>query len=210
MICKKCCLPIDSYTDLSTVCEGQCAGVFHAACVGLTEAQLDTLNNNIIWFCDECAMFYRNMRDGSPAKTVTNVDQELTAIRLQIMGIQNTLSLIVPPAQPAANLHSTPLSSPSQVDRTRQNSDVEVNRVNKATNTSISNSSLLATSLSAVEPILPLSSTGTENSSSQPVEAFALFLSNINSIVTEQQVSDLVSRSLDSKLPFKVKKLVPA
>ena len=191
MNCKKCCLLINSYTDLSTVCEGRCAGIFHAACVGLTEAQLDCFNENIIWFCDECAMFYRNMRDGSPADTCTNVEQQLTTMRLQITDIQNTLSLIVPTVKPATNVHSTPILSPSQINRTRQNPDVGASRENAT-------ESFNLTTLTASESV-------------EKVKRFALFLSNIDGRVPEDSITQLVDNSLgiNNVGEIKTTKLVP-
>lgn len=101
--CKKCSLRINFKADLYTVCEGYCAGFFHASCVGLIEDVLCVLSSsNIIWMCDKCISKFRKLRDEvhyDPANDATSVNKtvadEVKLLKTVVAGIQHTLSSIV-------------------------------------------------------------------------------------------------------------------
>lgn len=67
-VCKKCSLSIDNKVELFTVCEGDCAGFFHAQCVGLSENEVIVLSSSIIWLCDECMDVFRRARDSKNSR----------------------------------------------------------------------------------------------------------------------------------------------
>lgn len=135
-VCQKCSLSINFKACLYTVCEGECAGFFHASCVGLSEDALCVLSSiNIIWMCDECLSQFRRLRDGihcHPDNDATNVKavgdevkllkkvkavaDEVKLLKKVVAGIQHTLSSIVKETSKndKSPLHSTPISISSR------------------------------------------------------------------------------------------------
>lgn len=189
--CKKCCQSIDSYADLFTVCEGDCAGLFHASCVGLKDEDIDflTLSQNALWMCDTCMSMFRKTREGIPVNTADKTDstksieQEVKDLKTAVNGILNTLSKIVPTATTSPNtpsnvLHSTPIAISSHTLFNGTNGCVA----------SVSNCD------SASRPQI-------EDEIRTNNDYFALFLSNINPYVSERDVHQMVSRALGFSEP---------
>lgn len=123
-VCRKCSLSIDPNADLYTVCEGDCACFFHAACVCLSEKDLCVLSSNIVWMCDDCMGRFRRVRDGVasdvPDDTTANneinkssIEDEVKELKNTVAGIIETLSKMVPAASTndPPPVHSTPVSS---------------------------------------------------------------------------------------------------
>lgn len=176
-VCRKCSLSINAHVDLFTVCEGDCAGCFHAACVGLSEGDLGVLSMssmNIIWMCDACSDKFRKKRDGiwhEPTEDVMNVksvEEEVNLLKTTVAGIMDTLSKIVPTAASLSDkplLHSTPIPSSSC-------------KLFNGTN---------ATGSDMNSDVRQCTTDGNE---------FSLFLTNIDESVTERDIRLMVSCAL--------------
>lgn len=180
--CKKCCRCVDGLTDLFTVCEGDCAGLFHAKCVGLKEDDIDfltrTLNSiillvNTIWMCDVCMDKFRKKRDGiwhEPAidtTDATTIEDDVRELKSTVTGILDSLSKIMKTTTStdgAKLVHSTPNSSYSP-------SDGPIGCVSNE------------------ECVQRLRDT-------TDCDTFSLFLSNIDPCVTEWDIHRMVSRAL--------------
>lgn len=194
--CKKCALAVNVDNDLYTVCEGNCAKYFHAACVGITEDDLCALSGNIIWMCDACMALFCRMRERMHADASTNtesshesalsVEDQLNDVKCAVKEIADMLSKVIPkPNVPAPICQSTPVSSPKPLDR--PNDMVTGERVQP-------------------EPEV------SQCSMQMPeCETFSLYLSNVDSSATENDISVLISRSLNVPLSCcnDVVKLVP-
>lgn len=186
MKCKKCSVCIDSHVDLYTVCEGDCAGFFHADCVDLKEGDFDILSRsqNILWICDVCMSAFRRLRDGiSSNKNSTladdterkTIEDDVNELKNAVKGILNTLSNIAPNASTIAPnvLHSTPVSSYTLFDGKNGNetiagNDESVHRQRERTTND---------------------------------DCFALFLSNIDPSATERDIHRMVSCALGTAEP---------
>lgn len=65
MDCKKCYLPVNTKDQQYIYCNGLCAAVHHAICVGLNTVQLAAVsppNKNSFWLCDECLVEFVRWR----------------------------------------------------------------------------------------------------------------------------------------------------
>lgn len=180
--CNKCSANIDTMKDLYTVCEGRCAGKFHASCVGVSEDQLCSLSKNIIWICDKCMIEFCKSRDSTSVSRKTSpspktpITAELEEMKSQIAMLSSAvakLNLTVAPFE-ATRQHSTPITSP------------------KTTN----NASVCASDC-----------TTKYNSE----DFFSLLLTNVDKNVSENDIVCLVSDSLRAPRPecMNVTKLVP-
>lgn len=190
-VCKKCTQNVDAHTEQFTVCEGECACLFHANCVGLSEDDLCTfaLKTNIIWMCDECMVKFRRMSGGtwltSSADSIKGkaIDDEIRDLKTTVAGILETLSKLAatPVLNDRAPLHSTPVSTNMQFDE-MTTSDTDASNV------------------------------GNEQQSSQYTERddFSLFISNIDSSVSERDIQRMVCLALNTPDPehIDVSKLV--
>lgn len=182
--CEKCCLCIDSHIDLFTVCEGDCAGIFHAACVGLKEEDFDLLSRSqsILWMCEPCMYTFRKKRDCIQPRAVDNtestktIEREVKELKISVAGILETLSNIVPTTLPSAPnvLSSTPISSHALFEGTH------------GCDASVSNCE------SCDRP---------RDEGTTIDDYFALFLSNIDPSVTERDVRRMISNSLGTPEP---------
>lgn len=208
MVCPKCSLPVNCKTDLFIVCEGNCCRPFHAACVGLSEdiVSVSCLKKNIIWLCDEClAIFYQqwrckeqsptaelsNVADGGSTLETPDVVADLADIKGKIANIMETLSVISEVQKHSFQCtprHSTPINS--LVNSPTLNEGSRDDKSHDSTNVHYSSSSV---------------------SGRNSEETFSLFLTNIDSRVTEEEISDMVYRSLGvmENEAITVKKLVP-
>lgn len=186
-VCKKCSLSIDFKADPYTVCEGECAGFFHASCVGVSEDALCMLSCNIIWMCNECLNNFRRWRDNihcdsaDAINTQTCLDEEVNLLKKAVFEIQQTLSNVVrvTPTKNASLLHSTPIPISSRIlfDGTGANG---------------------------------LHAESDENGSTTNEDEFSLFLTNIDKSATERDIRLMVCRALDAPEPehIEVVKLV--
>lgn len=177
--CKKCSKRVDMRTDLFTVCEGECACFYHAACVNLTEDVLQILSGNIIWICDQCMIQFQRTRGNirpnshSDVFTAKSIEEEVIELKNTVAGIVQTLSSIVPANQLNTTVprHSTPKSTHAPSN---------------------------GTCISSVNANCDES----QRSPCAPIDTdFSLFLSNIDASVTEWDVHQLVARSLGTTDP---------
>lgn len=189
--CKKCSLPI-GIDELFTVCEGKCAKSFHASCVGVSEADVCALSKNIIWICDTCMVLFYRARERTNADAATNtapsrsLEDEIDELKCTVSEIVNALeNVLQKPNTAAPYLHSTPTSSPKLLDGTCED--------------------------------FPSGSTRNESlqfaprTSERPPPTFALYLTNIDRHVSENDISVMISRSLNAPLSccYDVVKLIP-
>lgn len=188
-VCKKCSLEINAKIDFFTVCEGECAFMFHAKCVNLSEdvlISLSVLSANVVWMCDSCMLQYRKTRDNiGPNRCIETVrakpiEEEVQELRSTVADILQTLSKIVPHASTNSvkPCHSTPNSSLVLSSKRDAN---DVNAANMKCNEDQRRSQC---------------STADSN--------FSLFLSNIDLSVTEEDVHAMVSRSLGTPQPERI------
>lgn len=182
--CKKCSISIDNRVDLFTVCEGDCACLFHANCVGLSEKDLDVFSNNVIWMCDTCVDKFRKAREGILPVTVDETDTEksleedVKELKCAVAGILDSLSKMMPITTSASNinlLHSTSVS-PFSLSAGANESDADRHAENLQRSKNTTNS---------------------DNAD----DTFSLFLSNIDPCVTECDIHGLVSRALGTTEP---------
>lgn len=177
--CKKCSQCFDFNIDAYTVCEGDCAGFFHAKCVGLSVEDLSVLSSNIIWMCNTCMHKFRRMRDSISAEptreesNVKSIDDEVKQLKATVAEILETLSKIVPAASSseAPLLHSTPISSCQLLNQT------EASGPNRESDERLR----------------------TTNDGD-----FSLFLSNIDECATERDVQKMVLQALGTHEPENV------
>lgn len=181
--CKNCFAAIDTMKQLYTVCEGRCAGKFHASCVGVSEDQLCALSKNIIWICDNCMVDFCKARDAISGSSETHtsagisITAQLEEMKSQIATISNAIAKLNVSVAPnvSANPHSTPVTSPIPA-----------------------NNASVCTADCTTRP----------NSR----DDFSLLLTNIDRHVTENDIVCLVSESLCAPRPecMMVTKLVPS
>lgn len=196
--CEKCSLSIKVDSELYTVCEGHCAKYFHATCVGLTKDDLCALSSNIIWICDACMVRFCRIRDRMCADASTNtessqsVEDQINDLKCTVKEISNMLANVMPQIMPKPDVaapirHSTPVSSPKPLDKT--NDSVADGRLQPEPEPS----------QCSLHTLMP------------ECETFSLYLSNIDNSATENDVSVLISRSLNVPLSCcnNVVKLVP-
>lgn len=118
--------------ELYTICEGKCAGWFHATCVGLSEAALCVLSKNILWMCDVCAYDFYRARDANgkqhSAEQSASIVHELEELKSQVSEINDAIARITLSVTPSVPIdrHSTPIDSP----KTLQNINTCSTRIN--------------------------------------------------------------------------------
>lgn len=184
-ICEKCSQTIDVKSESFSVCEGDCACLFHASCVGLTEDDLCSIASrlNLIWMCDKCMHKFRSMSDGTRADSPTDspktksLDDEVRELKNSVAGILETLSKITPTAvtNNRAPLHSTPVSMNMPFEE-MQTSEGNVNNAESYQQSLYTNDG----------------------------DNFSLFLSNVDSSVSEREVHNMVSRTLNAPGPERI------
>lgn len=181
-ICNKCFLSIDAKVDLYTVCEGECACFFHAECVAIDESDLCTMarRTNMIWMCDACLFKFRSLSERTPADSPIHpkpIDDEVRDLKIVVAGILDTLSKIAPTAitNDCGLLHSTPVSTNLPPDEISTSANVSY----------VGND---------------------QPSPSHCVESndLSLFISNIDSSVTESDVRTMVLRALGTHVPERI------
>lgn len=180
-ICKKCSQSIDAKAELYSICEGECSGYFHAACVGLSEGDLDTisLKMNIIWMCDVCMDKFRSISDGTwtgsteDMTKTKSIDEEVKQLKIAVSEIMDTLAKIVPSVDPHDRrlLHSTPVSTDvlDGIEACRTCETIESNEGHRQ-----------------------------QSQFTTDVDNLSLFISNIDSSASECDVRRMISRALDT------------
>ena len=188
MNCKKCSKSIDK-GEMYTVCEGKCANRFHATCVGVDKDQWNALANNIIWLCDCCMDDFCKYRDRQAphvrdtTTAVRSVDEEISELKTKVATILETLATITIPTTPSTKKRDHCHSTPvTSAPCLRGGTNVDV-----------------CESDDQLSQIHPLGS-----------NTFDLFLTNIDPLVTEHEISSLVCRCLgmNSTDSFEVIRLV--
>lgn len=189
MDCSKCSQRINS-TDLYTVCEGRCAERFHIQCVSVSEDQLCAFTKNIIWMCDACMKDFWKYRERPALEGNSEADETvrdaINELKNKVADITKTLDLIALKETSSsirmAPRHSTPISS-----KLHNGSNVEYVSSHHEGR----------------------SDTQTSHRSTDPT--FALFMTNIDSQVTEEEIGVMVCQCLaiSSTECFAVTKLVP-
>lgn len=191
--CGKCSLSINVNDDLYTVCEGHCAKWFHATCVDITEDDMCALSGNIIWICDACMVLFCRIRERIHADATTNtessrsVEDEIIDLKRTVTEIANTLANVMQKSDEAVPIHhSTPVSSPKLPNRTTVTDVIASARSEEPSQCSLQ---------------IPEAESDT----------FSLYLTNIDKSATENDISVLISRSLNVPLSCctDVLKLVP-
>lgn len=191
MKCGKCSSSIDARLESFVVCEGDCAKSYHIDCVGVLESHMESLAvNNILWMCDGCLdVFYKKRSGMQTDKLILNsssrFESELADIKSQIHDIVRTLTNITSQSFPEAIVQSsTPLSSTKLLDGTG--------------------------------PACTLESSSEESNCylapcSAPKQMFSLFLTNIDSSVTERDVDCMVRQvvGIEKEEAINVFKLMP-
>lgn len=185
------CLQCINAADLCVECDGKCAKLFHAKCVGLSEDRLDVISHtNVLWMCDNCVkdfFLYRKAERGAD-KSIQNatrddtyIEDELAELKSQVAGILDTLSSFSPKKTSSAPHHSTPISSFELLDDT--NVDYRC---------------------SCTEGHEKYAQTDSN-------KVFSLLLTNIDCRVTENEISNMVSECLEAPIIAcsNVTKLVP-
>lgn len=183
-ICNKCLLSIDA-KDLYSVCEGECACLFHANCVGIHEEDLCmmALKTNIVWMCDTCLIRFRRTSERASADSPVDsiqpkpIDDEVKELKIAVAGILEMISKIAPTAvsNDCEVLHSTPVSTnlPSDVINT------SVRNVSNVENDQLSHRA-------------------------ESDDDLSLFISNIDASVSECDVRIMVSRVLGTSVPERI------
>lgn len=185
MDCPKCSKPVNIKTDIFVVCGGRCCERFHAHCVGLNQATVDVLINNVMWFCNECLSTLSTLLfqtdecqacDGDHVKKHTGpkateegqIMSEISILKCQVSDIVKTLEDF------AQKMHDT--SSPRQ------------------SSTPITSSKALDEIFIGLEASCSVGSN--INSGAKAKQSFSLLLSNIDNRVTEREIDTLVCNSL--------------
>lgn len=179
--CKKCSQNVDATTNPYTVCEGDCAGFYHAACVGLSDEDLSALSLNIIWMCDTCMESFRRARDNVtsvPTRSPTSakpLEEEIMELKTTVAGIVETLSKLAPTTSSSdlALFHSTPISS---------------YKLFTGTDACVSNTE----------------SDERHLTDDHDDDNFTLFITNINECATERDIRVMVSRALCTPEPERI------
>lgn len=152
--------------ELYTVCEGRCWKRFHASCVSVTESDLRALSNNMIWICDGCMIHYRRVRQ---------MDVESSPVKMHS-----------PILTELAELKTQVAGIIGAIDKITR--CVEVPPIRPTHH--LPQHSTPVASPNTVEKSNDCSRSACEN------ESFSLFVTNIDSSVTNKEVARMVSDSL--------------
>lgn len=180
-ICNKCFLSIDAKVDLYSVCEGECACFFHAECVGIDEADLCTMarRTNMIWMCDACLFKFRSLCER--ASTDSPIDP---AQPKPIDDEVRDLKIVV-----AGILDTLSKIAPAAVTN----------------DCGLLHSTPVSTNLPSDEISTSVSNVGNDQlSHSAESNDLSLFISNIDSSVSENDVCTMVSRALGTHVPERI------
>lgn len=185
--CGKCSLTIDAAVDSFSVCGGKCFKMFHLECAGLSLSDLSVLSYNIIWVCDACMRDLCRYRVRKFADSTTNtlssrtVEDEIHELKNTVAAIADTLANVTQKTRPVPN-SSTPISSLKVLNGTNETFDF------------------------ACDDRSTMGSSSTDE-----CREFSLYLTHIDRRATENDIKQMVSRSLSAPLSdcYEVVKLVP-
>lgn len=180
--CGKCSLLISIDTDPHTICEGECAKSFHASCVGVTETDLCALSSNIVWICDACMVSLCKWRERMTADIATSTEPT-HSMEDEINDLKCKVAEIV-------HTLAEVVRNPDSIAPFRHSTPVSSPNLHEGTNET------------------------TDSASQQSVnnnDEFSLYLTNIDRNATEDDISLMVSRSLDAPISNckDIVKLVP-
>lgn len=184
MACKKCSLIVEGKTDLFVVCEGKCYGTFHASCVGLSEASVCCLSKNIVWLCDDCLFdFHDSQREVKCSQSETT-DHALRCVTAELTDISTKIANVM-----------KMISEDSHVDTSKEGTN-ELPPIHSTPNRSLQ---LHAGSRNNISDTSAKTSQAHSSGTSTCYRGgtFSLFLTNIDEQVTENEIADLVSQSLE-------------
>nr|XP_029710564.1 uncharacterized protein LOC115256359 [Aedes albopictus] len=200
MDCKKCRLPVITKDHPYIYCNGLCAAVHHAACVGLNNVELASVsppNKNNMWLCDECVVEFVQWRkersENKKCSIAESVSEPKCPLQRDVEELKNKVESmrLVLASHGAFNVdaeirHSTPDAPNSS----RQMSSNSRSR--------------------EISDVLPDASDRLIDSIRED-ESYDLLLTNIDGSVTEDDIQRMVFRSLgahDNEF-IHVRKLVP-
>lgn len=202
MDCKKCLLPVKTKDHPYIYCNGLCAAVHHAACVGLNTNDLAAVSppkKNNMWLCDECLIEFvqwrqertdiKNVSIAEPVPLPNQLEQKCPLQR-DIEELKNTVESI----RLALASHE------------RFNSDA---RSRHSTPNTTNLSQQMDSGLGEMSNVPD--ALGRSTDSIREDDSFDLLLTNIDGNVSEEDIQRMVARSLgarDNEI-IHVKKLVP-
>lgn len=172
--CKKCAVCIYTEFGLFVVCAGPCRNSYHMSCVGISKEQLRAISSGLLWLCSECRLAFNDWRNDEQSSTIAPapnvIHADILELKTQVSTIMDTLHQITlrdtSDARPNI-LHSTP---------------VETADVMNGTNDSYKN---------VTEP-----ESAEQYETTTDAGCFSLFLSNIDSSATDNDVKTMVYRCL--------------
>lgn len=196
MDCKKCHLPVYTKDQPFIYCNGLCAAVHHATCVGINKVELAAVsppNKNSFWLCDECLVeFVRWRKERCEIESVSIVipdSEPKCVLERDVKELKSKVESILTLLASQENVHadsvirfSTPNLSRILDDTVRESTINETPSV----------------------PVRLSDSAGGD-------ESFDLLLTNIDASVSEEDVQRMVCRCLgasDNECN-NVRKLVP-
>lgn len=185
--CSRCPLPIDTSALQYVRCR-LCSNPYHYLCAAITSEQLNVLSvsDRVLWLCDKCFASFGSWKEEQilepPLCAVETTQQQIVELQCQVSGIITTL------AEMTSKMNSTSIDLPSYHTKP------------------VSSSTLLQGSNSNEHCF-----NENHTSSGEDNDSFALYLTNIDSSVSENDINSMVSRCLEvSNEDFiSVKKLVP-
>lgn len=175
-------------------CGGSCLNSFHAACVGLPEQIVNCFLKNVIWLCDACLEEFNAQTSKKICSDQMPLDvaAEITDMKSKITQISETLSAVVSHSAVRDDIssmqcsirHSTPKTSTRLISGSRARPFVAEK------GSSIDHGQCVK---------------------EQEENTFALFLTNIDACVSEQELVCMVAESLsfNEKDQIEVVLLVP-
>ncbi|XP_062716299.1 uncharacterized protein LOC115265681 [Aedes albopictus] len=204
MDCKKCALPVETSIQPFIHCNGLCAAIHHAACVGLDTPNLAAVSppyKNSFWLCDECIdefVCWRNDRSANAKELSSRPELSLnpeqqSALQRDVEELKGKVESILSTLTTTASC----LPNTEMMRHSTPNSSRQFSREMSGTNACNVTPSVSAASERLTESAVD--------------ESFALLLTNIDGNVSEEDVQLMVARSLgayDDECR-NIKKLVP-
>lgn len=189
MDCAKCPCRINRNEHLFATCRGPCGKSYHALCAGLLTDQVSALSESVFWLCGGCsAAFGKWKTDFQPEPVVSlpnPVEAEIAELKFQVTNILDTLATIKTNLSTCSPpVSSTPVASSTLFDGTNDNK----------------RGCFCDTNTSQIDASV-------KNDSKD----FSLFLTNVNSSTTVEEICAIVSRCLGAPTIEcrQIKKLVP-
>lgn len=181
--------------DIVVCCEGFCEDqhYIHARCAGLTyDEGCACLNSNILWVCDTCRKEIENRRIRKPS---TALDMSGLATRGDVDSLKTELDRI-------SKIVSQLTSNPSSTEMPVESPDKSLLHQHDTAPSSCTSSPLTSTRNQATDHVIHRTSQANNNSHLQ------LFISNIASDVTDDELGTMVCGTLGTDHVLSVKRLV--